>query len=109
MHSVSLIPEVSEMLINADTSSPVHGTWRKTEICWFYLLVVGESYRKRKHLTRSNRRVAKMFHQCCFIVADLSQEIGFLFCLCFVSLVWTQPKSALSSIFVNRTGFQELN
>jgi hypothetical protein len=26
MHSVSLIPEVSEMLINADTSSPVHGT-----------------------------------------------------------------------------------
>ena len=42
---------------------------------------------------RKHKQVAEMFHKCCRIVADLSQNTEFLFRFCFVSLVWTRPKA----------------
>ena len=36
-----------------------------------------------------------MFHKCCRIVADLSQNTEFLFCVCFVSFVWAETKAAV--------------
>ena len=49
-----------------------------------------------------------MFHECCRIVADLSQNAEFLFCFCFVSLVWTRPKASKVIIVPRRTTLLKL-
>jgi hypothetical protein len=73
--------------------SPVRETLNRTDILWSLPTAdrTRESRRKHEHLPRPDCRVAKMFHKCCRIVADLSQNTEFLFCFSFVSLVWTRP------------------
>jgi hypothetical protein len=73
--------------------SPVRVTWNRTETFWSLPTSDGTqgSCRKHEHLPRPNSKVAKMFHKCCQIVADLSQDTAVLVCFSFVSLVWTRP------------------
>jgi hypothetical protein len=43
--------------------------------------------RTHEHLPKTTRRVANNIDKFCVIVADLSQNTEFLFCLCFVSVL----------------------
>jgi hypothetical protein len=48
---------------------------------------------RRDSVELQKTQSAEIFQKCCRIIADFSQNIEFLFCLCFVSLVWTRPDS----------------
>lgn len=58
-----------------------------------------------RYSCKKHSQIVEMFHECCRIVADVSQNAGFLFCFCFVSLVWTWPKASKAKSYPEKPRF----